>query len=168
MTDRTTIKLEITAFDDHATATYRVNATSKDNPAASVAALVSLMERYGWVEEKLDVPAFAPTATIEGLPEPRPSTYRERLAEVSGLDPCELDVSESEAPRTNASPEPDTDKTSAQWVIEWAAVCTDVGMLRRAIAREQARDLATPRKAVRANVIKACTDRLCEINGAQA
>jgi hypothetical protein len=168
MTDRTTIKLEITAFDDHATATYRVNATSKDNPAASVAALVSLMERYGWVEEKLDVPAFAPTATIEGLPEPRPSTYRERLAEVSGLDPCELDISESEAPRPNATPDIDTDKASGYIVCAWANVCTDVEALRRAIDREQARKHASPPKAVRASVIAACEARLCEINGAQA
>jgi len=157
MTDRTTIKLEITAFDNHATATYRVHATSKDNPAASVAALVSLLDRFGWVEEHDE----------RERREPRPSAYRERHAEVSGLDPCELDVSESEAPRPSAQPDLDTDRAAAHIVIEWAGVCTDVSALRAAIQREKAREHASPRKAVRASVIAACEARLCEINGCE-
>jgi len=124
MTHHTTIKIEITAFDDRATATYRVHATSKDNPAASVAALVSLMERY-----------------------------------------CELDVSESEAPRSDAQPDLDIDRAAAHIVIEWAGVCTDVSALRAAIQREKAREHASPRKAVRASVIAACEARLAELNG---
>lgn len=137
MTDRTTIKIEITAFDDRATTTYRMHATSKDNPAASVAALVSLLDK------------------------PRPATYRERLAEVSGLDPCELDVSESEAPATEPI---GRDDDSAAILIELARVSTKPEVLRRTIEREQARATATPRKAVRASVIAACEARLCELN----
>ena len=141
MTDRTTIKIEITAFDDRATTTYRMHATSKDNPAASVAALVSLLD------------------------DPRPSTYREQLAAVSGLDPCELDVSESEAPRSDAQPDLDTDRAAAHIVIEWAGVCTNVSALRAAIQREKAREHASPRKAVRSSVIAACEARLAELDG---
>jgi hypothetical protein len=175
----TTIKIHITANDGSSTTTHTVHSQTEARPAACIASLAGMLDRYGWA---------APESVIRLSP-----GMHEKLADAHGLDPCEIDEAdlehveqdefEARALEIASKHKPVESPTQPTGIAHdslagfdlagksGAAICKAVGasnsvtLIERVLHEERSRADLIPKMAVRQAVIGTCRLRLSQLEG---